>query len=39
MGAKNNFIRVDGNGGHDFPTEVREAAYRWLDENLKMGQN
>lgn len=37
MGAKSNFMRVDGNRGHDFPAEVRETAYRWLDENLRRG--
>lgn len=38
MGAENNFVRVAKDGGHDFPPDVREAAYKWLDENLGMYQ-
>lgn len=33
-GAADNFVRVEGEGGHNFPPEVREQAYRWLDKWL-----
>ena len=33
-GAADRFVRVERDGGHDFPPEVREAAYRWLDKWL-----
>ncbi len=34
LGASDAFERVDGEGDHDFPPEVRERAYRWLDRWL-----
>jgi hypothetical protein len=30
------FVRVESDGGHDFPPDVREKAYRWLDKWLGM---
>lgn len=38
LGAENNFVRVAKDGGHDFPPDVREAAYKWLDRYLGMDQ-
>ena len=35
LGAPEAFERVDGEGDHDFPPEVRERAYDWLDKWLK----
>ena len=35
-GAKDHFVRVEGEGGHDFPPDVREKAYHWLDKWLGM---
>ncbi|OFX29162.1 MAG: hypothetical protein A2W90_13445 [Bacteroidetes bacterium GWF2_42_66] len=34
-GAANHFVRIDGEGGHDFPPDVKDEAYRWLDKWLK----
>jgi len=34
LGAEDRFMRVDGEGGHDFPPEVRQQAYKWLDKWL-----
>jgi hypothetical protein len=34
LGASGSFERVDGEGEHDFPPEVRERAYQWLDRVL-----
>lgn len=31
---RNNFVRVEDDGGHDFPKYVREKAYGWLDQAL-----
>ena len=36
LGAETHFVRVEGDGGHDFPPDVREEAYRWLDKWLGM---
>lgn len=36
LGKRDHFVRVDGEGGHDFPPDVRENAYRWLDKWLGM---
>jgi dienelactone hydrolase len=33
-GVADRFVRVEGVGGHDFPPDVREKAYRWLDKWL-----
>ncbi len=33
-GASGDFIRIDGEGDHDFPRDVRNRAYEWLDEKL-----
>ena len=33
-GASDQFVRVEGDGGHDFPPDVRERAYQWLDKML-----
>lgn len=35
-GASENFVRVEGEGGHDFPPDVREKAYRFLDQWIGM---
>lgn len=35
-GAADNFVRVEGDGGHNFPPDVREKAYAWLDKWLGM---
>ena len=35
-GAADHFIRVEKDGGHDFPPDVREAGYKWLDKWLGM---
>ncbi len=35
LDAADNFVRVERDGGHDFPPDVREAAYQWLDKLLK----
>jgi dienelactone hydrolase len=37
LGVPENFIRVEKDGGHDFPPDVREEAYRWMDKQLGMG--
>ena len=29
-----NFRREETDGGHDFPEDIREKAYRWLDKRL-----
>jgi len=34
LGKANNFQRVETDGGHDFPPDVRKQAYRWLDKWL-----
>jgi dienelactone hydrolase len=34
LGAKDQFVRVEDNGGHDFPSDVRTASYQWLDKQL-----
>lgn len=34
LGAEERFVRVFGNGDHDFPPDVREKAYLWLDRWL-----
>lgn len=34
LGAGSAFERIDGEGDHDFPDDVREAAYEWLDRWL-----
>jgi dienelactone hydrolase len=34
--ASENFVRVESDGGHDFPFDVREDAFRWLDKWLGM---
>ena len=34
LGVPENFIRVDKDGGHDFPPDVREEAYHWMDKQL-----
>lgn len=34
LDAKQDFLRVDGEGDHDFPPDVREQAYRFLDRHL-----
>jgi hypothetical protein len=36
LGAVSNFVRVSGPGGHDFPPEIRQKAYNWLDLHLGM---
>lgn len=36
LGATENFVRVEKDGGHDFPADVRETAYKWLDKQLGM---
>ncbi len=36
LGVEDHFVRVESNGGHDFPLNVREDAYRWLDKWLGM---
>ncbi len=36
LGAESNFVRVSSSGGHNFPPEIREKAYNWLDKNLGM---
>jgi dienelactone hydrolase len=36
LGAKENFVRVETDGGHDFPPDVRERAYCWFDKLLGM---
>lgn len=33
--AENQFKSLIGNSGHDFPRDIREAAYTFLDEKLK----
>ncbi|MFH0758105.1 MAG: alpha/beta hydrolase family protein [Bacteroidota bacterium] len=33
-GKPDNLIREVSDGGHDFPEEIREKAYRWLDNML-----
>lgn len=35
LGKRDHFVRVETDGGHDFPHDVREKAYRWLDSWLK----
>lgn len=37
LGVAENFVRAEGDGGHDFPPDVREKAYNWLDKQLGMG--
>jgi len=34
-GKAGNFVRSESDGDHDFPDEIREAAYKWLDKHLK----
>ncbi|MFC2123518.1 alpha/beta hydrolase family protein [Bacteroidota bacterium] len=34
LGVPDHFVRVETDGGHDFPQDVREDAYRWLDKWL-----
>ncbi len=34
LGKSDHFVRVEDDGGHDFPADVREDAYRWLDKWL-----
>ena len=36
LGAAERFDLIYGEGDHDFPAEVREKAYLWLDKWLKM---
>jgi dienelactone hydrolase len=36
MGVADNFVRAEGDGGHDFPPDIREKAYNWLDKQLAM---
>lgn len=36
VGMPDRFVRVEDDGGHDFPPHVREEAYRWLDKWLEM---
>ncbi|MCK4967289.1 hypothetical protein KAS50_09660, partial [bacterium] len=36
LSASENFVRVETDGGHDFPQDVREKAYRWFDKLLGM---
>ena len=36
LGKADHFVRIDGEGGHDFPPDVREKAYCWLDKWLEM---
>jgi dienelactone hydrolase len=33
-GKRGNFVRIETDGGHNFPREVRDQAYRWLDKHL-----
>lgn len=35
LGKRDHFVRVETDGAHNFPAEVREKAYRWLDKWLK----
>lgn len=35
LGAPENFVRVETDGGHDFPEDVRKSAYNWLDKCLE----
>jgi dienelactone hydrolase len=35
-GAPENFVRAESDGGHDFPPDIREKAFQWLDKWLKM---
>jgi len=34
LGAEGAFERLDGEGDHDFPLEIRQRAYEWLDRHL-----
>ena len=34
LGMSDRFVRVETDGGHDFPADVREQAYLWLDKWL-----
>lgn len=36
-GAADRFVRMERDGGHDFPPDIREKAYLWLDKLLRMG--
>lgn len=36
LGAESSFVRISSSGGHDFPPEIREKAYIWLDGILGM---
>lgn len=33
-GAADNFVHVESDGGHDFPADVKDKAYPWLDKYL-----
>lgn len=35
-GKAHNFVRTEKEGGHDFPPDIREQAYRWLDKWLNI---
>ena len=34
LGARDRFVRIEDDGGHDFPKYVRDNAYQWLDKWL-----
>lgn len=35
-GVEDRFVRIERDGGHDFPPDIREKAYCWLDKWLEM---
>jgi hypothetical protein len=35
FGKSDHLIREESDGGHDFPEDIREKAYRWLDNMLE----
>jgi hypothetical protein len=36
LDSEGSFVRMSSSGGHDFPPEIREKAYGWLDKILGM---
>lgn len=37
-GVEDRFVRIERDGEHDFPPDIREKAYSWLDKWLGMNQ-